>query len=214
MYCQSTKQKSPIIEMFLENEVGGGVDPSRRKKKGSSFCVACQKGFRSAPLYRRHLRLAHPPPASWACPLCPKQFRIKSSLARHLGGHSGERPFVCSLCQRGYSRRSVLALHVQQVHECRKPFQCDACGLRFSQKGNLRAHHRRKHGPIPPQHKPPKCKEEPHWAQEEPLQCKEELPPFKKEPSWEEEEEPLVDLDALLQLGEGGLLPPWTGEPR
>lgn len=47
---------------------------------------------------------------------CPRRFRHKNSLRRHLQAHSGLRPFQCEICAKPLSHSSTLAKHMRK-HE-------------------------------------------------------------------------------------------------
>ncbi|GBF60385.1 C2H2 type master regulator of conidiophore development [Trichophyton mentagrophytes] len=48
------------------------------------------------------------------CPQCPKTFVRKEHARRHLLLHTGERPYVCPLCTRAFTRSDVLKGHFQK----------------------------------------------------------------------------------------------------
>ncbi|XP_058234774.1 zinc finger protein 770 [Hemibagrus wyckioides] len=50
----------------------------------------------------------------YSCSVCSKHFSAPSKLRRHLLIHTGQRPFRCSLCFRGFRQKSHL-----QVHKCK-----------------------------------------------------------------------------------------------
>jgi hypothetical protein len=50
------------------------------------------------------------------CSLCPYQSRIKSHLWRHSVKHTGQKPFVCALCLKAFSRRDNLKQHMNYKH--------------------------------------------------------------------------------------------------
>ncbi|XP_063922310.1 gastrula zinc finger protein xFG20-1-like [Zophobas morio] len=94
------------------------------------------------------------PIAQYKCPLCDKFF-VKASLQPHLRIHTKERPFVCSICNKGFVRKNNWKLHVRN-HERKKekkleqkqnqeargsrPFLCSTCGASFAKKKILQQH--------------------------------------------------------------------------
>ncbi|KAH7978167.1 hypothetical protein HPB49_004715 [Dermacentor silvarum] len=58
--------------------------------------------------------------------------------------HTGERPFVCHVCDRGFNRRGDLKRHLL-VHSKEKPHECPDCGERFARASNLANHRRLQH---------------------------------------------------------------------
>ncbi|XP_038571840.1 zinc finger protein 2-like [Micropterus salmoides] len=62
-----------------------------------------------------------------------------SVLTKHLTGHTGEKPFSCSVCKRNFKNRSSLSKHMR-THTGEKPFSCSVCGNRFTQKSDVRRH--------------------------------------------------------------------------
>ena len=82
----------------------------------------------------------------YRCEICGLQCRNKSGLETHLRIHTGEKPFRCSLCGRGFARGYDLKIH---VNSCRKKstwgprkmsnivqgvrrYRCEIHGLKFS----------------------------------------------------------------------------------
>lgn len=54
------------------------------------------------------------------------------------------RPYICSVCGKGFRCTSHLKDHMR-VHTGERPFACTVCGARFSQRSNLVQHRRHKH---------------------------------------------------------------------
>jgi len=61
--------------------------------------------------------------------------------------HSGEKPFKCAICQRGFARLLDLYAH-KAVHSGEKPHQCEVCGVGYISKNGLKYHNRTKHNII------------------------------------------------------------------
>uniref|UniRef100_A0A8B9HQF5 Zinc finger protein 865 n=1 Tax=Astyanax mexicanus TaxID=7994 RepID=A0A8B9HQF5_ASTMX len=51
----------------------------------------------------------------------------------------GERPYLCTVCGRGFGRRETLRRH-ERVHTGEKPFHCDVCGKDFREPFHLTKH--------------------------------------------------------------------------
>lgn len=65
---------------------------------------------------RRRKRCNQSRPCSLVCPECGLKIRDRSRLIEHLRGHTGERPFQCSFCDKSYTRKDVLKTHMVKMH--------------------------------------------------------------------------------------------------
>lgn len=92
---------------------------------------------------------------AFKCSLCPKEFKLKHQLHRHLASvHVSEGDHVCKTCQRSFSRRDALSRH-QRKHEIDEIIHtCNVCEKVFLRKDNLTRHvkthdnnNRRRQGP-------------------------------------------------------------------
>lgn len=67
------------------------------------------------------------------------QFSQSPHLKNHERTHSGERPYVCGVCDKGFARHATLWNH-RRIHTGEKPYKCEICGSAFSQAAHLKNH--------------------------------------------------------------------------
>ncbi|OXA45089.1 hypothetical protein Fcan01_20368 [Folsomia candida] len=86
------------------------------------ICQHCSKAFKHAPHLVEHIKRIHTrdyvPKTPFECNHCKKRFASKKDRDCHIRQHhTGERPFVCHLCGKGYAVETTLTLHLKGVHQ-------------------------------------------------------------------------------------------------
>ncbi|KAH9898532.1 hypothetical protein C8Q73DRAFT_727296 [Cubamyces lactineus] len=74
---------------------------------------------------------------------CTKAYSKSSRLAEHQRSHTGDRPYVCSVCNKSYLRETHLQAHSRtHLPSSARPFVCEeeGCGKRFWTSQHLRVH--------------------------------------------------------------------------
>ncbi|XP_056154654.1 myoneurin [Lampris incognitus] len=61
------------------------------------FCH-CGKAYTLKSMRDRHVKMQHLNLRPFGCPVCPKSFKMKHHLTKHLKTHGGLRPYECNLC--------------------------------------------------------------------------------------------------------------------
>lgn len=97
-------------------------------------------------------------PQKQKCPYCERKFPWSSSLVRHIRTHTGQKPYLCDVCNYPFTTKSncdrhLLRKHPDSAHAMGgyKPYRCSRCpNAAFSSNEALRKHEMFKHGRSPP----------------------------------------------------------------
>ncbi|MBN3325533.1 ZFP26 protein, partial [Atractosteus spatula] len=115
-----------------------------KKRMRKEFCCSlCDRKFSSKLALRRHMGI-HSGVKPFECEDCQYKTRLKASLIQHMRIHTGEKPFKCSQCSYASIDASSLRRH-SRIHTQEKPHQCQHCPYSCIQKKSLDLHVRRHH---------------------------------------------------------------------
>ncbi|XP_054725946.1 zinc finger protein 260 [Anastrepha obliqua] len=117
-----------------------------KKPYKRGICPHCGRSFAQASLVI-HIR-RHTGEKPYQCDECHKGFPRRQDLVVHKRQHTGERPHVCTICGKSFIRPNKLSRHMR-IHTGLRPYKCSECHKSFTQSNDLRIHMRRHTGEKP-----------------------------------------------------------------
>uniref|UniRef100_H3AJJ5 C2H2-type domain-containing protein n=1 Tax=Latimeria chalumnae TaxID=7897 RepID=H3AJJ5_LATCH len=144
-----------VVSEELKGNWGGGAkinEVQEETKRGVRIlrqevftCVNCKaKGKCCSKLaLQRHMGI-HTGVKPFHCQHCEYTTRLKASLIQHMRVHTGEKPFKCDRCPYASIDMSSLRRH-SRTHTSERPYKCQLCSYSCIQKKSLDVHVRRHH---------------------------------------------------------------------
>ena len=147
-HVSQTSQKLITCE-----KCGKGIKECRyayHKKKCHSEesypCPECGTTFVHPHFLRAHITNIH---TFATCDICGEQVKQKNMKYHILQNHTAEaaKPFVCSVCQKGFAKKSRYEEHMN-IHTGARPFSCLFCSKTFACKSNSFKHMKESHSDV------------------------------------------------------------------
>ncbi|XP_039951675.1 zinc finger protein 62 homolog [Bactrocera tryoni] len=131
--------RQPKYEVSAERakDEAESTDTNDNSQTSTSYkyeCSICQKKYKNATSYRKHIMEKHnkePDIPDFKCETCNKIYPTERQLQIHARSHlalEDKLDIPCPYCERKFTKVAVMRQHVQGFHENKKPFICDECG--------------------------------------------------------------------------------------
>ncbi|KAL1460965.1 hypothetical protein WDU94_012899 [Cyamophila willieti] len=113
-------------------------------------CEICGKGLSGRASLAYHIKAMHSEEGGdWRCQYCGLKFMTRTLCNRHEYKHTGDTPFKCSQCDKGFRSLSTLRQHRLVHQNPSSQHTCQVCGKQFKRKAALDVHWRIHSGNLP-----------------------------------------------------------------
>ncbi|CAL4115496.1 unnamed protein product [Meganyctiphanes norvegica] len=111
-------------------------------------CPVCQKVFTRTDTLKSHMVRMHEENGGLTCYICGKTFPSQGQLEMHVRVHTGERPFKCDYCSKGFVQKVHLRTHLRTMHNMQEiqNTPCRICSTMCNGRAGLRDHYISVHG--------------------------------------------------------------------
>ncbi|KAF7286011.1 hypothetical protein GWI33_008314 [Rhynchophorus ferrugineus] len=146
-HCGKRFKEKPWFEKHLKLH-----DPNYQPEFQCSVCgqvLSCNR-YLETHVRKRHSRIDSTFPCrsrKYCCDVCGKEL-LKKNMKNHMMSHTGEKPFNCEHCGKGFITRKCLNLHTR-THTKERPYRCTVCDKSFTQKYSVTIHMRYHTGERP-----------------------------------------------------------------
>ncbi|XP_055627776.1 transcription factor grauzone-like [Toxorhynchites rutilus septentrionalis] len=105
-------------------------------------CSDCKRNFCSKTTLLSHRLLLHLPndQRSFSCELCPKKFAKQYHLKTHMLTHKTVKDFPCQNCDKQFSSKGALTIHLKNIHRRANEGMCDICSKVLKSRSALTVH--------------------------------------------------------------------------
>lgn len=116
------------------------LHPSENAKEYK--CEACKYGTNDDKRLETHRKHVHPENGvkEYKCAICGYETNDKGRLNQHLRIHDNVKKFKCGHCQKFFSLKSNLKMHIKAVHDSNKDYRCEKCGYQTNRKDGYDKH--------------------------------------------------------------------------
>lgn len=120
---------------------------SHEKKPDSVKCKepSCKQMFTNVSNMNRHFKITHVIVKRYECSECHEKFKRKLQLKQHVFKHTGEYPYKCDECGRGFVNLKHKLKHQTVHNDLERLHSCTECSLKFQKWSEFIAHRKIAH---------------------------------------------------------------------